>query len=77
MSEIILCDYGCGQEAKFKMKNEKLCCYKRDDSRENLMMVHNGCNIKVNFKRETWKVKLKLINEGIIKNVQGVFYSSE
>ena len=26
MEEIILCEYGCGQAAKFKLENGKWCC---------------------------------------------------
>jgi len=29
---MVLCDYGCGEEAKFKMKNGKWCCSKSQNS---------------------------------------------
>jgi len=38
---------------------------KKNDCRENLMIVHNGCNVKVNYNREEWKTKLKIVNEKI------------
>lgn len=39
---------------------------KKDDSRKNLMIVHNGCNVKVNYKRDYWKNKLEILNKRIV-----------
>lgn len=32
MKKVVLCDYGCGREGKFKFKNGKVCCSKRASS---------------------------------------------
>jgi hypothetical protein len=31
-----LCDYGCGSEAKYKLKNKKNCCSKSTSSCEGM-----------------------------------------
>ena len=59
----------CGKELEdHRITIHHINYIKRDDSRKNVMMVHNGCNSKVNFNREFWEIKLTYLNENIIKD---------
>lgn len=40
---------------------------KRNDLRENLVMVHNNCHAKTNYNREFWKQNLEVYNEDLLK----------
>ena len=37
-----LCDYGCGSEAKYKLKNEKNCCSKSTSSCEGMKELNRS-----------------------------------
>lgn len=45
MKNKILCDYGCGQEAKFKFKNGKWCCSKSQNSCPKIKQKNGLSNI--------------------------------
>ncbi len=49
---MILCDYGCGQEAKYQFKNGKWCCSKH----------FNSCPVKRKKMEETWKDPNSIFN---------------
>lgn len=42
MNEIVLCEYGCGKEAKFQLKNGKWCCEKSQNSCDNVKKIKNN-----------------------------------
>lgn len=42
---MILCDYGCGKEAKYKLKNGKLCCSKSQNSCS-IIKLKNSSSLK-------------------------------
>jgi hypothetical protein len=48
----LICDYGCGQESKFKLKNGKLCCHKNYQSCPYFIKKCNVKKIGVKFSEE-------------------------
>lgn len=52
MNEIKKCDYGCGQEAKYQMKNGKWCCSKFVSS---CRVIRNKNSLVKKGKKPNWK----------------------
>lgn len=48
-----LCDYGCGKEAKFQLKNGKWCCCKSQNSCDNLKRVNQIKNKSLECREKT------------------------
>jgi hypothetical protein len=59
----MLCDYGCGQEAKYQFKNGKWCCSKKTSSCPALKKINSDLNKGRNFNDETRK-KISEANKG-------------
>ena len=50
---MILCEYGCGKEAKFQFKNRKWCCSKSKNSCSEIKKKNSISNSGKNFSKET------------------------
>jgi len=61
----MLCNYGCGQEAKFQLKNGKWCCSKSQNSCKQLKEI----NKKLNKGRLPWNTGLTKNNNLILKRI--------
>jgi len=65
---MILCDYGCGQEAKFQLKNGKWCCSKSQNS---CIKIRKKFSVSATGKPGTWLGR-KHTEEEIIKMKKGM-----
>lgn len=71
-----LCDYGCGREAKFTLKNGKKCCENatskceaiRRKNSEGLRKAHKQGKTRLFTESDREKSNAKKIQQGIIKN---------
>jgi len=66
---IELCEYGCGQEAKYKFKNGKKCCSKNISLCPSIKNKIGNKN-KGNIMPESAKEKIKLANIGKTMNIE-------
>jgi len=56
-----LCDYGCGQEAKYQFKNGRLCCsdhYKKCSERRKAFSGENNPTKRLEVRRRIRELKL-------------------
>ena len=53
----MICEYGCGKEAKFKLKNGKSCCSKATSGCD-AIKLKNSERVKENYKSGTRKTRI-------------------
>jgi len=72
---MILCDYGCGKEAKYQFKNGKWCCSKSTNSCPKLKKLNSirmsGRNNPM-FNKKAWNKDLKGVQKAWNKGLKGV-----
>ena len=65
------CEYGCGKEGKYQLKNGKLCCSESVNSCEGKKAKHDQYGEKnPMFGKSSWNKSLTIENERVKKNVE-------
>ena len=70
-----ICDYGCGKEAKFQLKNNKFCCSKFCNSCDNLKKINSEKNKGKKKKRKVFREKPLVCDYGCGKEAKFWFKS--